>query len=127
MIRYTLIGANLINRLIISSISIKRSRNISYELKVSNSFTTNYKSKSNSNLFFIIINLIKLVSNSRISNYKDTRSKKKYKSNSKTITYYYRYLDYSRNVIQLKEYNINLSKKINNKVSYALYIIKKIT
>ena len=120
-------GANPINRSVISSTSIKRPRSISYKSEVSSNSATNYKSESNSDLFFIIVNLTKLVSNSRISNYKNTRPKKKRKPNLETIAYYYQYLDYFRDVIQLREYNINLLKEVNDKISYASYIIKKIT
>ena len=106
---------NSIDKLIISFTSIKRLRNINYKLNSSNSFIINYKS-----------NLIRLEINSKTFNCENFRLKKKRKLNSKIIIYYYRCLNYSKNISQFKKYDINLFKKINNKISYVFYVVKKI-
>ena len=108
---------NSINKLIISPALVKRSRSISYKLNSSNNFVTNCESK---------FDLIKLIINSKIFDFENFKPRKRYKLNLEIIIYYYRYLGHSKNITQLEKYDINLSKKINDKISYVFYIVKKI-
>ena len=43
------------------------------------------------------------------------------------MAYYHRCLGHFENITQLKKYDINLSKKVNNKISYVFCVVKKIT
>ena len=78
---------NSINKLIISSTPIKRPRNINYKSNLNSSFVINYE-----------FNLIILKINSQIFNYENFRLRKKRKLNLEIITYYYRYLDYFKDI-----------------------------
>ena len=61
------------------------------------SSVTNYKSNIKSDLFYITARLE--LSNLEISDCEDLRSRKKRKLNSTTITYYYRYIGHSNNIL----------------------------
>ena len=100
-------ATNPINRLIIFLAPVKRPRSVSYELDISISSTTNYNSDSDSDFNALISSFNTTLSRRLsfdldISNYSDTRPRKKrykrYKLNPSTEAYYYRYLGYARDI-----------------------------
>ena len=80
---------------------MKRSRNINYKFNIIISSIISY------NLDFDILFTIIRAKDSnfnfnldfKISDYSDIRLKKRYKLNINTMTYYYRYLGHSKNII----------------------------
>ena len=128
-------AANPINKPIVSSAPVKRPRSVSYESDTSISSATNYNSDSNSDSNASISSFNTTLSrrlsfDSGISNCSDARPRKKrrkrYKLNPSTKAYYYRYLRHARDISQLGNYRINLSKEVTDKAPYISYIIKKI-
>ena len=88
---------NLRDKLISSLILSRRVYNINYKSDIIISSAINYNSNTKLDLFYITTRLE--LSNLEILDYKNLRSRKKYKLNSTIITYYYYYLDYSNNIL----------------------------
>ena len=124
LIRRALISINSINGLIVLSASMERPRSIAYESDVNSISATDCELGSDLDSSFI---LARSEINFGISDYEDIRSRKRRKPNPKTMAYYYRCLDYSENITQLRKYGINLSKEVNEKVFYKSCVIKKLT
>ena len=102
----------------------RRARNVNYKSDITISSAINCNSNTELDLSYITTRLE--LSNLEISDCQNLRSRKKRKLNSTTIAYYYRCLDYSNNILQLEKYGIDLFKKVADRESYVVCIVKKI-
>ena len=90
-------STNSLDGLIPSLMSLCRARSVNYKSNIIISFVINYNSNTKLDLFYITTR--SGLSNLGISDCEDLRSRKKRKPNFTIMTYYYRYLGYSNNIL----------------------------